>query len=102
MVSEMAKIEIMLTFDGEKMDALEYALRKERTTVQKQMDEALRQLYDTKVPEAVRDYLDNKNKPAPQKRPPRHTNAIDLNEKKRDPEQREGEVHRDGLVRVGQ
>ena len=40
MVSEMAKIEITLTFDGEKMDALEYALRKERTTVQKQMDEA--------------------------------------------------------------
>ena len=102
MVSEMAKIEITLAFDGEKMDALEYALRKERTTVQKQMDEALRQLYETKVPEAVRDYLDNKNKPAPQKRPPRHTNAIDLNEKKRDPEQREGEVHRDGLVRVGQ
>ena len=63
----MAKIEITLTFDSEKMDALEYALRKERTTVQKQMDEALRQLYETKVPEAVRDYLDNKNKPMPPK-----------------------------------
>ena len=102
MVSEMAKIEITLTFDGEKMDALEYALRKERTTVQKQMDEALRQLYETKVPEAVRDYLDNKNKPMPPKRPPRHTKAADPVEKKRDPEQREDEVHRDGLVRVGQ
>ena len=61
----MEKIEITLAFDGEKLDALEYALRKERTTVQKQMDEALRQLYETKVPEAVRDYLDNKNKPTP-------------------------------------
>ena len=56
MVSEMAKIEITLTFDGEKMDALEYALRKERTT-------ALRQLYETKVPEAVRDYLNRKAVP---------------------------------------
>lgn len=63
MVSEMAKIEITLTFDGEKMDALEYALRKERTTVKKQMDEALRQLYETKVPEAVRDYLNRKAVP---------------------------------------
>ena len=36
----MEKIEITLAFDGEKLDALEYALRKERTTVQKQMDEA--------------------------------------------------------------
>ena len=50
----MEKIEITLAFDGEKLDALEYALRKERTTVQKQMDEALRQLYEAKVPEAVR------------------------------------------------
>ena len=66
----MEKIEITLAFDGEKLDALEYALRKERTTVQKQMDEALRQLYEAKVPEAVRDYLDNKNKPTPPKRPP--------------------------------
>ena len=78
----MEKIEITLAFDGEKLDALEYALRKERTTVQKQMDEALRQLYEAKVPEAVRDYLDNKNKPTPPKRPPRHTKAADSVEKR--------------------
>lgn len=102
MVSEMAKIEITLAFDGEKMDALEYALRKERTTVQKQMDEALRQLYETKVPEAVRDYLDNKNKPMPPKRPPRHTKAADLAEKKRDSEVQVDEAHRGGPVREGQ
>ena len=59
----MEKIEITLAFDGEKLDALEYALRKERTTVQKQMDEALRQLYEAKVPEAVRDYLDGCSPP---------------------------------------
>lgn len=102
MVSEMAKIEITLTFDSEKMDALEYALRKERTTVQKQMDEALRQLYETKVPEAVRDYLDNKNKPAPQKRPPRHTKAPNLGERNRTPEMPTEVAHKDGLVRESQ
>ena len=94
----MGKIEITLTFDGEKMDALEYALRKERTTVQKQMDEALRQLYETKV----RDYLDNKNKPMPPKRPPRHTKAADLAEKNRDSEVQVDEAHRVGPVREGQ
>ena len=67
----MTKREITLTFEDEKLEALEYALRKERTAVQKQMDEALRQFYETKVPEAVRDYLDNKGKPAAPRRPPR-------------------------------
>ena len=95
----MEKIEITLAFDGEKLDALEYALRKERTTVQKQMDEALRQLYEAKVPEAVRDYLDNKNKPT---RPPRHTKAADSVEKKRDLEVQEDGDNRDGPVRERQ
>ena len=98
----MAKIEITLAFDSEKMDALEYALRKERTTVQKQMDEALRQLYETKVPEAVRDYLDNKNKPTLPKRPPRHTKAADPVEKKRDLEVPEDGDNRDGPVQERQ
>ena len=79
-----------------------YALRKERTTVQKQMDEALRQLYEAKVPEAVRDYLDNKNKPTPPKRPPRHTKAADSVEKKRDLEVQEDGDNRDGPVRERQ
>ena len=92
----MEKIEITLAFDGEKLDALEYALRKE------QMDEALRQLYEAKVPEAVRDYLDNKNKPTPPKRPPRHTKAADSVEKKRDLEVQEDGDNRDGPVRERQ
>ena len=85
----MEMIEITLACDGEKLEALESARRRGRTTVQKQMDEALRQLYEAKVPEAVRDYLDNKNKPTPPKRPPRHTKAADPVEKKRDSEVQE-------------
>jgi len=35
-------------------------LKKEDTSVQKKMDEALRQLYEQAVPEPVREYLDAK------------------------------------------
>ena len=56
----MKKIDIMVTFEDEKLDALEYVLKKETTTVKKKLDEALRQLYEQAVPEAVREYLDHK------------------------------------------
>lgn len=66
----MEKIEVTISFDAEKMDALKFYLKKEETTVQKKMDEAMRQLYEQAVPEAVREYLDAKNA-SPPKRPPR-------------------------------
>ena len=50
----------------------------------------------------VRDYLDNKNKPTPPKRPPRHTKAADSVEKKRDLEVQEDGDNRDGPVRERQ
>ena len=48
----MQKTEITLSFDGEKLDALEFYLKKENTTVQKRMNEALTELYERIVPEA--------------------------------------------------
>lgn len=59
----MQKTEIMLSFDGEKLDALEFYLKKENTTVQKRMNEALTELYERIVPEAVREFLDRKAPP---------------------------------------
>lgn len=56
----MKKVEITLSFDEEKLEALEYSLRKEKTTVKKKMDEALADLYEQSVPEAVREYLESK------------------------------------------
>ena len=68
----MENNEIKLSFDSEKMEALSFYLKKENTTVQKKMDEALRQLYEQAVPEPVREYLDAKSAPAARpKRPPR-------------------------------
>ena len=67
----MEKTELTLSLDSEKMDALAYYLKKESATVQVKMDEALRQLYESAVPEAVREFLDAKSAPAKPKRPPR-------------------------------
>lgn len=60
----MKKVNITLTFDDDKLDALEFSLRKEHSTVQARMDDALKQLYEQTVPEAVREYLDSKVVPA--------------------------------------
>ena len=56
----MKKVEITLSFDEEKLEALEFVLRKEKTTVKKKLDEALAQLYEQSVPEPVREYLESK------------------------------------------
>ena len=61
----MKKVNITLTFDDDKLDALEFSLRKEHSSVQALMDDALKQLYEQTVPEAVREYLDSKAVPAP-------------------------------------
>ena len=54
----MQKSESALSIDGEKLDALEYYLKKENATVQKRMNEALMELYDRTVPDAAREFLD--------------------------------------------
>ena len=51
----MEKNELKLSFDSEKMEALAFYLKKENSSVQKKMDEALRQLYEQTVPEPVRE-----------------------------------------------
>ena len=60
----MKKVNITITFDDDKLDALEFSLRKEHSSVQARMDDALKQLYEQTVPEAVREYLDSKVVPA--------------------------------------
>lgn len=70
----MEKCEIVVSFDSERLNALDFYLKKENSSVQKRMDEALRQLYESVVPEPVREYLDSKTAPAAKpKRPPRPT-----------------------------
>lgn len=58
------KIEITLSYDDERVEAMEFYLKKENSTVQKKMEAALGQLYETLVPEEVREYIDRKAVPA--------------------------------------
>ena len=61
----MKKVNITLVFDDDRLDALEFSLRKEHSSVRARMDDALKQLYEQTVPESVREYLDSKAVPAP-------------------------------------
>ena len=55
---------ITIGFDAAKLDALEFVLRKQRSSVQRRMEDVLQQLYESEVPEAVREYVDSKSAPA--------------------------------------
>jgi len=68
---QMDREEVKLSFDSEKMEALVFYLKKDGTTVQKKMDEALCLLYEQTVPEPLRENLDAKSAPTRPKRPPR-------------------------------
>ena len=70
----MEETNITINFDAAKLDALEFALRKQRSSVQRRMAEMLQQLYESEVPEAVREYVDSKIAPAA--RPKRPANAV--------------------------
>lgn len=59
----MKKVEITISFEEEKLEALEFSLRKEKSSVQKKMQEELAALYEKAVPEAVREYLERKSAP---------------------------------------
>lgn len=66
----MGKTEITLSFDEEKLAALEFSLKKEHVTVQKKLEQTLAQLYEQTVPAPLREYLDSRTG-TPPRRPSR-------------------------------
>ena len=64
------KAKIGVEFDEEKLYALELELKKERTTAVQYLAKVLGELYEKKVPEPVREFIDSKAAAKP-KRPPR-------------------------------
>ena len=66
----MQKKDITLTFEDEKLDALEFSLKKKDSSVQRRMQEALKNLYEQEVAAPVREYLDSKSAPAAKPRRP--------------------------------
>ena len=61
----MKKATVTVTFDDEKLGALEFSLRKDHSSVQEHLEDALNALYEKTVPEPLREYLDSKAAPAP-------------------------------------
>lgn len=54
----MQKITVTLTFDDEKLRALDTYLKIENATVQKKLEEAMEQLYEKTVPKPVQEYVE--------------------------------------------
>jgi len=59
----MSMISISISFDEEKLAALDFSLAKENSTAQKRMEQALDELYEKTVPEALREYVNSKSAP---------------------------------------
>ena len=66
----MKKETVTITFESEQLAALEFSLRKKNTSVQAQLEELLKCLYESEVPEPVREYLESRTAPAARPRRP--------------------------------
>lgn len=61
----MKKENVTISFESEQLAALEFSLKKKNTSVQAQLEELLKCLYESEVPEPVREYLDSRARPLP-------------------------------------
>ena len=66
----MKKENVTISFESEQLAALEFSLRKKNTSIQAQLEELLKCLYESEVPEPVREYLDSRTAPAARPRRP--------------------------------
>ena len=67
----MKKENVTISFESEQLAALEFSLKKKNTSVQAQLEELLKCLYESEVPEPVREYLDSRAaKPQPREEIP--------------------------------
>ena len=66
----MKKENVTITFESEQLAALEFSLKKKNTSVQAQLEELLKCLYESEVPEPVREYLESRTAPVARPRRP--------------------------------
>lgn len=66
----MKKATVTLTFDEDKLGALEFSLKKAGSSVQAKLEQTLGQLYEQTVPAPLREYLDSRAAPASRPRCP--------------------------------
>ena len=65
----MKKENVTITFESEQLAALEFSLKKKNTSVQAQLEELLKCLYESEA-EPVREYLASRTAPAARPRRP--------------------------------
>jgi hypothetical protein len=56
----MKNIDITVSFDDEKLEALNYYLSKEKNTPQKELQNCIAQLYEKYVPTDTREYIESR------------------------------------------
>ena len=66
----MKKENVTISFESKQLAALEFSLKKKNTSIQAQLEELLKCLYESEVPEPVREYLDSRAAPAARPRRP--------------------------------
>ena len=67
----MERTELTVSIEPERLDALNYYLARDGSSAQKELGRMLAELYETKVPQETRGYIDSKLTPPKPKRPPR-------------------------------
>lgn len=88
----MEKVNITLSFEKEKLEALEFYAKKENSSVRKKLDEALRRLYEDTVPEPLREYLDARAAPAARPKRPVKANTAKAQSERQETAHAEPEV----------
>ena len=58
----MKKATLTVSFDSEKLDALTYHMSKKDTDLQTELEDTVQKLYEKHVPQATREYIDDKLK----------------------------------------
>ena len=66
----MKKENVTISFESEQLAAREFSLKNKNTRIQAQLEELLKCLYESEVPEPVREYLDSRAAPAARPRRP--------------------------------
>ncbi|WP_242623713.1 DUF6103 family protein [Intestinimonas massiliensis (ex Afouda et al. 2020)] len=94
----MEKIELKVTMEPERLDALRYFLSaREKSTPEKELQCALDQLYEKYVPAEMREYLDSKCKPSASR--PRPRRGLKPNQEHHSPQTEQ--LHDGALQKMG-
>ena len=75
----MKNTTLTMSFSTERLDALTYHMGKKEADLQEEMKDYLQKLYEKYVPQATREYLDDRiarEENARPQRPPRQRNAV--------------------------